>query len=85
MIGNDPSLEDLTWEGEVELDLGDLGFQTALFKCEYSTDGNLASLGYYELLIPLNKQLFNKELCINVTEHLNEHAAQDLFNQYVMG
>lgn len=75
----DPYLAEDTWSGEVELDLGDLGFCLATAEIKYSKVGTTWYMGsYYSIVATINDKQ------VDVTNLISEFALEDIFEQYIV-
>ncbi len=70
--------DEKTWSGEIELDLGDLGFCQGEAEIKYAYAGNAWSMGSYYITANIN------DIKVDVTDLIGQFALDDIFEQYIV-
>ena len=83
MSANNPDLEEKTWEGSVELDLGDLGYWDAELQMKYSSDGNCFHKGEHKLWAWFTDAK-GEAVKVDLTESISQSVLDVLMEEYIV-
>ena len=73
--------KEMFWEGEIELDFGDLHHIPCYMECEYQTDGTTYRRG--ELRVYMDFGPYSGMERVNITHAVREYVKDDLFEEYI--